>query len=100
MGFEEVNECPQLCKVANNYLKKTKNCMDDIYDLLANAPDAESLYVKLVEELDKCILGYFAFHWDLCTTLISQVYLMSADSDIMFKMYSFCFCVQPKGFLI
>jgi hypothetical protein len=26
--------------------------------------------------------------------------IMSADSDIMFKMYSFCFCVQPKGFLI
>jgi hypothetical protein len=73
MGFEDMNECPQLCKVANNYLKKTKNCMDDIYDLLANAPDAESLYVKLIEELDKCILGYFAFHWDLCTTLISQV---------------------------
>lgn len=84
MGFEDMNECPQLCKVANNYLKKTKNCMDDIYDLLANAPDAESLYVKLIEELDKCILGYFAFHWDLCTTLISQA--LTVDSATKKKL--------------
>lgn len=84
MGFEDVNECPQLCKVANNYLKKTKNCMDDIYDLLANVPDVESLYVKLVEELDKCILGYFAFHWDLCTTLISQA--LTVDSATKKKL--------------
>lgn len=73
LGFEDVRECPQLCKVANNYLRKSNNCLDDIYDLLADVPDAESLYVNLVEELDKCILGYFAFHWDLATTLISQV---------------------------
>lgn len=72
LGFEDVRECPQLCKVANNYLRKSNNCLDDIYDLLADVPDAESLYVNLVEELDKCILGYFAFHWDLATTLISQ----------------------------
>lgn len=84
MGFEDASECPQLCKVANNYLKKTKNCMDDIYDLLANIPNAESLYVKLVEELDKCILGYFAFHWDLCTTLISQA--LTVDSATKKKL--------------
>uniref|UniRef100_A0ACD5W849 Uncharacterized protein n=1 Tax=Avena sativa TaxID=4498 RepID=A0ACD5W849_AVESA len=84
MGFEDASECPQLCKVANNYLRKTKNCMDDIYDLLANAPDADALYVKLVEELDKCILGYFAFHWDLCTTLISQA--LTVDSATKKKL--------------
>ena len=93
MGFEDINECPQLCKVANNYLRKTKNCMDDIYDLLASAPDAESLYVKLVEELDKCILGYFAFHWDLCTTLISQVPTFTVSHIIV----SFGFLAKLKG---
>ncbi|KAF0922237.1 hypothetical protein E2562_029128 [Oryza meyeriana var. granulata] len=72
MGFDDINECPQLCKLANNYLKKTKNCMDDIDDFFANTPDSESLYVNFIEELDKCILGYFAFHWDHATTLISQ----------------------------
>uniref|UniRef100_A0A0E0KGJ1 Zeta toxin domain-containing protein n=1 Tax=Oryza punctata TaxID=4537 RepID=A0A0E0KGJ1_ORYPU len=72
MGFQDINECPQLCKLANNYLKRTKNCMDDIDDFFANIPDSESLYVKFIEELDKCILGYFAFHWDHATALISQ----------------------------
>uniref|UniRef100_A0A0D9VWJ8 Zeta toxin domain-containing protein n=1 Tax=Leersia perrieri TaxID=77586 RepID=A0A0D9VWJ8_9ORYZ len=72
MGFQDINECPQLCKLANNYLKKTKSCMDDIDDFFANTPDSESLYVKFIEELDKCILGYFAFHWNHATTLISQ----------------------------
>lgn len=72
MGFQDINECPQLCKLANNYLKRTKNCMDDIDDFFANILDSESLYVKFIEELDKCILGYFAFHWDHATALISQ----------------------------
>ncbi|CAD6213681.1 unnamed protein product [Miscanthus lutarioriparius] len=78
LGFQDVNECPQLCKLANNYLNNTKTCMEDIYGLFANAKDAECLYVKLIEELDRCILGYFAFHWDHATYLISSA--LTADS--------------------
>ncbi|TVT98862.1 hypothetical protein EJB05_55800, partial [Eragrostis curvula] len=78
MGFEDIKECPQLCKLANNYLKNTKNCIDDIYGFFDNVPNAESLYVKFIEELDKCILGYFAFHWDHATYLISQA--LTVDS--------------------
>jgi hypothetical protein len=87
MGFQDINECPQLCKLANNYLKRTKNCMDDIDDFFANILDSESLYVKFIEELDKCILGYFAFHWDHATALISQVFIVPCDnwfSDFFF----------------
>lgn len=73
LGFQDVNECPQLCKLANNYLNNSKTCMEDIYGFFANAKDAECLYVKLIEELDRCILGYFAFHWDHATYLISSV---------------------------
>lgn len=80
MGFQDINECPQLCKLANNYLKRTKNCMDDIDDFFANILDSESLYVKFIEELDKCILGYFAFHWDHATALISQVFIVPCDN--------------------
>jgi hypothetical protein len=73
MGFEDISECPHLSKLANNYLRSSENCMEDIYGFFANVKDAESLYVKFVEELDKCILGYFAFHWDHATYLISSV---------------------------
>ena len=73
MGFKDINECPQLCKLANNYLRSSKNCMEDIYGFLANVKDAESLYAKFLEELDICILAYFAFHWDHATYLISSV---------------------------
>ncbi|KAL6893523.1 hypothetical protein ACP4OV_007621 [Aristida adscensionis] len=72
IGFQDINECPELCKLANNYLRNSKNCKDDIFGFFANAQDAEILYVKFIEELDKCILGYFAFHWDHATNLISQ----------------------------
>ncbi|RCV41797.1 hypothetical protein SETIT_9G163700v2 [Setaria italica] len=80
MGFEDINECPQLCKLANNYLRSSKNCMEDIYGFFANVKDAESLYVNFIEELDKCILGYFAFHWDHATYLISSALTVDSGS--------------------
>ncbi|CAL4926295.1 unnamed protein product [Urochloa decumbens] len=80
MGFEDINECPQLCKLANNYLRSSKNCMEDIYGFFASVKDAESLYVKFIEELDKCILGYFAFHWDHATYLISSALTVDSGS--------------------
>ncbi|CAN6287479.1 unnamed protein product [Urochloa humidicola] len=84
IGFEDINECPQLCKLANNYLRSSKNCMEDIYGFFANVKDAETLYVKFIEELDKCILGYFAFHWDHATYLISSA--LTADSGSTKKL--------------
>lgn len=73
MGFEDESECPQLTKLAYEYLKKSQGCDDKIYEYLANEPNADALYVKLVDELERCILGYFAFHWSQAPLIISQV---------------------------
>ncbi|XP_021733739.1 uncharacterized protein LOC110700501 isoform X1 [Chenopodium quinoa] len=73
IGFDDPNECPQLCKLANDYLKKTEGSESFIYEFFSNEPDAESLYVKLIEEFDKCILSYFSFHWSRTPSMISQV---------------------------
>ncbi|KAF9619146.1 hypothetical protein IFM89_005160 [Coptis chinensis] len=70
----------QICKLAEDYLRKSKGYEDNIYELLSNVPDVDSLYVKLVEEFDRCILGYFAFHWSHASPMISQV-LSSVDSE-------------------
>lgn len=66
-------ECPQLCKLAYDYLRKTKGCEESIYEFFANEPEGESLCVKLIEEFDRCILSYFAFHWSHASDMISQV---------------------------
>uniref|UniRef100_A0A1D1XJC2 Toxin PezT n=2 Tax=Anthurium amnicola TaxID=1678845 RepID=A0A1D1XJC2_9ARAE len=79
MGFEDTSLCPQLGKLAVDYLMKTKGCEDNMFAFFANQPDPESLYVKLVEELDKCILGYFAFHWTHATLMIRQVFTVESD---------------------
>lgn len=85
LGFQDARECPQLCKLANNYLSSTRTCMEDIYGFFANAnKDAEALYVKFIEELDKCILGYFAFHWDHAAYLITSA--LTVDSGTKKKL--------------
>ncbi|XP_073108090.1 calmodulin calcium-dependent NAD kinase isoform X2 [Elaeis guineensis] len=79
LGFGDVNEYPQMCKLAYNYLRKTKGCEDDIFAFFASDPNPEAVYVKFVEEMDKCILGYFAFHWDHATLMITKV--LTADGE-------------------
>ncbi|GFY84983.1 P-loop containing nucleoside triphosphate hydrolases superfamily protein [Actinidia rufa] len=79
MGFDDASECPNLCKLANEYLKKSEGCESTIYEYFAHEPKAEELYVKLVEEFDRCIIAYFAFHWNQASLMISQV--LSVDSD-------------------
>lgn len=73
MGFQDASQCPQLGKLALDYLRKTNGYEEKIFAYFENEPNAEALYVKLMEELEKCILGYFAFHWDQATFMISQV---------------------------
>ncbi|KAJ6351339.1 hypothetical protein OIU78_007286 [Salix suchowensis] len=73
MGFADANECPRLCSLAYDYLKRSEGCENNIFDFFANQPEVESLYVKLLEELERCILTYFAFHWSKASLFISQV---------------------------
>ncbi|CAL5384705.1 unnamed protein product [Camellia sinensis] len=72
VGFEDGSECPQLCKLAYEYLKKSKECESTIYEYFADEPNVDELHVKLVEEFDRCILAYFAFHWSQASLMISQ----------------------------
>lgn len=74
MGFRDKRNCPNLCKLASEYIRKSDGCEDDIYAFFENEQNADSLFVKLVEEFERCILSYFAFHWSLGDLLISQVY--------------------------
>ncbi|XP_024023740.1 uncharacterized protein LOC21389209 [Morus notabilis] len=79
MGFKDRRECPHLCKLASEYVRKSGGFEDDIYTFFANEPDADSLFVKLVEEFERCILSYFAFHWSQADLMISQV--LSHDAE-------------------
>ncbi|CAN8311199.1 unnamed protein product [Cochlearia groenlandica] len=79
LGFEDPNECPQLCKLANAYLMKTKGYDENVYNYLDNESEVDSLYVHLLEEFERCILTYFAFNWSQSSNLISQV--LSDESD-------------------
>lgn len=73
MGFKDRRCCPHLCRLASEYIRKYEGFEDDIYAFFENEPDADSLYVKLVEEFERCILSYFGFHWNHCDIMISQV---------------------------
>ncbi|KAE9460639.1 hypothetical protein C3L33_07434, partial [Rhododendron williamsianum] len=77
--YVDRRECPHLCKLASDYIRKSEGCEENIYAFFADEPDADSLYIKLVEELERCILSYFAFHWSQAHQMISQV--LGADSE-------------------
>ncbi|KAL5053300.1 hypothetical protein RYX36_033982 [Vicia faba] len=77
MGFKDRRIGPDICRLASEYISKYEGFEDDIYAYFENEPDADSLYVKLVEEFERCILSYFGFHWNHCDILISQV--LSSD---------------------
>ncbi|XP_019173922.1 PREDICTED: uncharacterized protein LOC109169505 [Ipomoea nil] len=78
MGFGDKKECPTLFKLAADYIIKSGGCEEEIYNFFANEPGADSLFIKLVEELERLILSYFAFHWSQVSNMITQV-LVSAD---------------------
>ncbi|XWS36383.1 hypothetical protein CRYUN_Cryun20dG0080600 [Craigia yunnanensis] len=79
MGFKDRRERPLLCKLAAEYIRKSEGCEDDIYTFFSNEPDVDSLLVKLLEEFERCILSYFAFHWSHADLMISQV--LSSDAE-------------------
>ncbi|XP_059660390.1 calmodulin calcium-dependent NAD kinase isoform X2 [Cornus florida] len=79
MGFADRRECPQLCKLASDYIRKAEGCEENLYSFFAPEPDADSLFIKLVEEFERCTLSYFAFHWCQAHNMISQV--LGSDSE-------------------
>ncbi|KAL6614407.1 hypothetical protein ACP70R_036677 [Stipagrostis hirtigluma subsp. patula] len=73
IGFDDLDECPHLCTMAYDYLKKTEGYEQTLLAFFHNKMNPDALLVKLIEELDKCILGYFSFHWKWATHIITQV---------------------------
>ncbi|KAI3829105.1 hypothetical protein L1987_03220 [Smallanthus sonchifolius] len=73
LGFKDGNECPQLSKLASEYGRGSKAFDENMYVYFSNEKEEESLRKKLVEELKRCILGYFAFHWSQASLMINQV---------------------------
>ncbi|RCV27599.1 hypothetical protein SETIT_5G337000v2 [Setaria italica] len=73
IGFEDLNECPHLCTLSYDYLKKTEGYEQNLLAFFHNKMNPDALLVRLIEELDKCILGYFSFHWKFATHIITQV---------------------------
>ncbi|EMS61859.1 hypothetical protein TRIUR3_24881 [Triticum urartu] len=73
IGIEDPNQCPHLCTMAYEYLKKSEGYEQNLLAFFHNNMDPDALLVKLIEELDRCILGYFSFHWKWATHVITQV---------------------------
>ncbi|KAL5067035.1 hypothetical protein RYX36_017922, partial [Vicia faba] len=72
MGFVDADEVPELCRLAQDYLRNMEGCKENIYQYLANGDNANALYAKLIEEFERCILSYFAFHWNRASFIITQ----------------------------
>ncbi|KAI7745784.1 hypothetical protein M8C21_011094 [Ambrosia artemisiifolia] len=79
LGFKDGNECPELIKLATDYVRNSKAFEDDLYVYFSNEKQGESLCMKLVEELERCILGYFAFHWGQASLMINQVLSVGSE---------------------
>ncbi|KAL9274712.1 Calmodulin calcium-dependent NAD kinase-like protein [Drosera capensis] len=95
IGFEDLSECSQLCKLADDYLRKTGGIESSIFEFFADDSGAEQLYVKLIEELDKCILAYFGFNWTHTSLMITQV-LGGSESDVKPKLKDFIIAATRK----
>ncbi|XP_051142190.1 calmodulin calcium-dependent NAD kinase-like [Andrographis paniculata] len=73
MGFSDRRQCPNLCKLASDYIRKSEGSEEDMYEFFSSEPGVDSLFIKLVEEFERCSLSYFAFHWRHASYMISQV---------------------------
>lgn len=72
-------------------MKLGKVCEEKIYEYFISEPDADSLYVKLVEEFDRCILSYFAYHWSQVSNMITQVLVFEHISFMLFDLIFLCY---------
>jgi uncharacterized protein YutD len=59
--------------MACDYLKKSHGYEQTLLAFFHNNMNPDAMLVKLIEELDRCILSYFSFHWKCATHVITQV---------------------------
>ncbi|KEH42750.1 calmodulin calcium-dependent NAD kinase isoform X2 [Medicago truncatula] len=85
IGFVDASEVPELCRLAQDYLRNSEGCKESIFQYLANGEDPNPLYAKLIDEFERCILSYFAFHWSQASYIISQVLSTESQPKIHLK---------------
>ncbi|KAI9119489.1 hypothetical protein K1719_009365 [Acacia pycnantha] len=83
IGFEDPEGVPGLCKLANDFLRKAIDWEANMYEYFDKEEDAVLLYGKLIDEFDRCILAYFAFHWNQAPAVISQMKDGFGDEDFL-----------------
>ncbi|KAG4983721.1 hypothetical protein HKD37_10G029137 [Glycine soja] len=85
MGFLESEVPAELCRLADEYLIKPKECLESILEYLADQKDPTTLCQKFINEFDRCILSYFAFNWNQASYIISQVLSVESPPKIRLK---------------
>ncbi|KHN01076.1 hypothetical protein glysoja_000744 [Glycine soja] len=85
MGFLESEVPAELCRLADEYLIKPKECLESILEYLADQKDPTTLCQKFIDEFDRCILSYFAFNWNQASYMISQVLSVESPPKIRLK---------------
>ncbi|KAL8150303.1 hypothetical protein V2J09_020111, partial [Rumex salicifolius] len=81
LGFADKRQCPLLCKLASDYINKREGSEENIYAYFAEELEGDSLFIKLVEEFERCILSYFAFHWNYAEISLTQVLQGPAEPE-------------------
>ncbi|XP_076886910.1 calmodulin calcium-dependent NAD kinase-like [Bidens hawaiensis] len=82
LEFKDDNECPEFSKLVTEYARGSKaDFEDEIKVYFLNEKEVEELCKKLGEELESCILGYFAFHWSKASLMINQVLSDGSDEN-------------------
>ncbi|XP_052731043.1 calmodulin calcium-dependent NAD kinase-like isoform X2 [Vigna angularis] len=72
IGFKDANEVPVLCILAQDFLKRSKECDENIFEYICSVYGYPwDLYTKLIDEFERCVNTYLAFHWNQVTHLIS-----------------------------
>jgi len=79
IGFKDASEVPVLCILAQDLLRRSKECDENIYEYICsvNGSNAYSLYMNLMDEFERCVNSYLAFHWNQVTHVINLVFILS-----------------------
>lgn len=79
IGFKDANEVPVLCILAQDLLKRSKECDENIFEYICSVYGSypDDLYMKLMDEFERYVNTYLAFHWNQVTNLISLVFILT-----------------------
>ncbi|XP_027912536.1 uncharacterized protein LOC114191377 [Vigna unguiculata] len=87
IGFKDASEVPVLCILAQDLLRRSKECDENIYEYICsvNGSNAYSLYMNLMDEFERCVNSYLAFHWNQVTHVINLALSVESGHTKKFK---------------